>query len=150
MTEFLLGVLSSLVATLIGHLITRKTSFPFPYPDVRGKWIGSAGGLDGNEVAYQETFEFKQQFWGWCQGEFIWTNPKNTNEKIAYEFSAKFVSSDTVLAEFKAKEKRYMDKGAFMIKLRTNTNEGVGAAFSIDFEDDVPKATTYSIRRLRI
>jgi hypothetical protein len=52
-----------------------------------------------------------------------------------------------ILAQFKAKDKKCMDKGAFMIKLYTNTKEGVGAAFSIDFKDNSPKATTYSIRR---
>jgi hypothetical protein len=148
-SEFLGGVLSSLVAALIWHLVTRNISLSLPpYPDIKGKWEGWAGDHHSNKIFYQETFEFKQQFWCWCQGEFTWTNPKDRNESITYEFLAKFVSSDTILAQFKSKEKRCMDKGAFMIKLCTNTKTGIGAAFSIDFKDDSPKATTYSIRRL--
>jgi hypothetical protein len=128
-------------------------------PDIRGRWIGTGSnsnsnrnagwfGLKGSPTSYCEKFDFKYQIFSWCLGEFIWSNPENEQEEVTYKFLAKFISKDTITADFKSDGRKNIDRGAFMIKLDADMKKGQGAAFSIDFKTNLPSPTSYKIERI--
>jgi hypothetical protein len=129
--------------------------FRSPYPKILGQWEGTGsnskysliGLLSGNPTSFNEKFKFIFQIDRWCWGEFVFTNP-DTKKEVAYSFLAKFTSLDIISANFKPKNGENLDQGAFLIKLKTEMNEGQGAAFSINFENGLPRPCDYRIKRI--
>jgi hypothetical protein len=145
--DFAYGVVTSLVATALWQVATKKLNSPFffPYPDIRKTtWIGNYE-LDGHEI--QEEINIDQQFWKWCSGTFTWSNPEDLNERIKYNFKGKFVMHHLLAGTFRPKERRYMDFGTFLFAFQHDTKTAEGGSVSINFKTNRPMSIEYSMTR---
>lgn len=146
-SSFTLGVVASICAQIIGYAFTRFISIPalYPYMDIRGEWMGEYE-IDG--VKARESIHVTHQFWKWCRGTFIWTNPDNINERVEYRFSASFRLANTFVGYIKVKSKKRLDVGTFLMAVDHDGKSGIGGIVSIDFKTNNPSAHTYHISRL--
>jgi len=147
MQGFWFGVITSFVGTVVFEVIRRTASVSFyPYPDIKGEWEGEyeIRGKKGKEL-----IRIEQQFWRWCKGTFIWTNPDDSSDTLNYRFSGKFIYTNTVLGCFRSTTRRCLDDGVFIIRVDYDTQNGTGGSVSIDHKTNEPTSSTYRIRRLR-
>ena len=142
---FLLGVASSIVATVFGKVFIYSISIPlsYPYPHIKGNWKGT---YDSDQAPVQEIIVVKQQFWKWISGTFFWSNPGD-NTVAEYVFRGKFVHSDIVAGNIEPRSKRTLDCGSFLIKLDSNGMSGSGGIVSIDFAANEPRSHQYRLTR---
>jgi hypothetical protein len=146
-SSFIWGVFASVCAQIVGYAFTRVVSLPglYPYMDIRGEWKGEYE-LDG--VTVRERIHVTHQFWKWCRGTFIWTNPDDEKERVEYRFSASFRLANTCVGYIKMKSRRKLDVGTFLIVIDHDGKTGKGGIVSMDFKTNQPRAHTYHISRL--